>query len=145
MRAPNLVTNCLTGVMVALALLQSLQGSALACQLGVCHSVSESRSLACCSKGNAPSDSSRATHRNGELNRVATPSAPCQCPANCWCRRTDLALVQASELGPMTDGNELAIDWIPVVDDNSARPAVSAPVAPVSAQQVCAVLCRFLA
>lgn len=145
MLAPNLATNCLTWVMAALALLQSLQGSALACQLGVCHSVSESRSLACCSKRNVPSDSSRETHRDGELKRVAVPSSPCKCPTNCWCRRADLALVQAGELVPMTDGNELVIDWSPVVDDNFARQVVSAPIAPISAQQVCAVLCRFLA
>lgn len=138
MRAPNLATKCLTWVMAAFALLQSLQGSELACQFGVCHSVSESRSLTCCSRRNAPSDSSHETHRDGELKRVAAPSSPCKCPTNCWCRRAELALVQAGELVPMTDGNELVIDWSPVVDVNSARPVVSSPIAPKSPPQVCA-------
>jgi hypothetical protein len=145
MLAPNRATNCLTWVMAALALLQSLQGSALACQLGVCHSVSESRSPACCSNRNVPSDSSRETHRDRELKRVAEPSSPCKCPTTCWCRSADLALVEAGEFVPMIDGNELVIGWSPVVDGNSAGPVVSSPIAPKSAQQVCAVLCRFLA
>jgi hypothetical protein len=141
----KLATKGLTWVMAALALLQSLQGSALACQLGVCHSRSESRSQACCSRSSISSGLSGESHRDGGLKHIAKPSSPCKCPTSCWCRRPTQAVVQPSELIPMADAKELVASWSPGVDANSATPVVSAPIAPLTAQQVCALLCRFLA
>jgi len=66
--------------MALLALLQSLQGAALACHLGACPSASESRSQACCSK-RAKTESRREV---GDRIDVTVPTTPCKCPTGCW-------------------------------------------------------------
>lgn len=141
MLGTKLATKCLTWVMTLLALLPSLQGSALACHLGACHSAIASRSHACCFK-HAKSDSRREV---GNRIDIAAPTTPCKCPISCWCRRPAQAVMQVSESVPFAIENQSVSFWVQVVASDTAKPIEAAPSAPISAQQVCAVLCRFLA
>jgi hypothetical protein len=141
MLGPKLATKCLTWVMTLLALLPSLQGSALACHLGACHSASASRSHACCFK-HANSDSRREV---GDRIDIAAPTPPCKCPISCWCRRPAQAVIQVSESVHFAIENQSVPSWTQVVASDAAKPIEAAPAIPKSSQQVCAVLCRFLA
>jgi len=143
MFGPKLATKCLTWVMTSLALLQSLQGSALACHLGACHSASESRSEACCFH-RAQTESRREAHRVGDLINVAAPTTPCKCPTSCGCRRPAQAVLQISEFVQLASGMVPMVSRNQFVDTDTAKPMEAAPSVPISAPQVCAVLCRFL-
>lgn len=141
-RAPK----CLVWLTAVLASLQVLQGSPIVCHLGVCHAASESDSQVCCAKRVSQSESRRDASRGMDLDEVGVPVAPCNCPTGCWCRRPAQALLQICELMPLATGDEPVVSWSPVIDTNDSRPALAAaPPIPKSPQQVCAVLCRFLA
>ena len=141
-RAPN----CLIWLTAVLASLQALQGSPIVCHLGVCHEARQSGSQVCCVKRGTTSESRRDASRDDDLVEVGAPVAPCNCPSDCWCRQPVQAFLQVGELTPLATGDEPVASWSSVVDTNDLRPAFSAaPAIPKSPQQVCAVLCRFLA
>lgn len=146
MRGPKLAPKCLTWLLVMLASLQSAQGTPLACYLGACRGVSETGSQVCCCVKRSQSESRRTASRGVHLVDIAAPEAPCNCPTSCWCRHQVQALLAVSELPPLKGGNELVAVWNDAVDQNALRLVTSvAPAVPKSSQQVCAVLCRFLA
>jgi len=141
-RAPK----CLIWLTAVLASLHACQGSPVVCHLGICHAANEMGSQFCCAKRGAPSESHQDTSRDDGLVEVGAPEAPCNCPTDCWCRRPVQALLQICELTPLATGDEADVSWSPVVESNDLRPAfAAAPAIPKSSQQVCAVLCRFLA
>jgi len=137
---------CLIWLTAALASLQAFQGFPVACHFGICHAANEMGSQVCCNKRVALSDSHRDTSRDDDLVELGAPGAPCECPTNCWCRLPLRALLQICELTPLATGGDLDVSWSPVAETNGLRPAIAAaPTIPKSSQQVCAVLCRFLA
>ncbi|MEO8498583.1 MAG: hypothetical protein ABI614_26265 [Planctomycetota bacterium] len=99
----------------------------------------------CCPKRSTSPESRRESYRNAGLNHIAAPTVPCKCPASCWCRCPALAVLQAGELSQVADADEPVVFWHHVADATTTSPVVAAPSIPISAQQVCAVLCRFLA
>jgi hypothetical protein len=141
MRGLKLAPKCLTWLLVMLASLQTAQGTPLACYLGACRVVNETGSQVCCGVKKVESAS-----RGDHLVNIAAPKAPCNCPISCWCRHPVQALLQVGELTPLATGDEPVASWSSVVDTNDLRSAfAAAPAIPKSSQQVCAVLCRFLA
>jgi len=143
MPGPTRATQCLTWVMAVLALLQSLQGSALACHLGFCHSSARSTTKTCCSKQAEPPR--RDANRDGDVAKPAAPTSPCKCPSSCWCRRAPSLIAPLSDLSPLTSSDELVVCWDSALVISTGTATEVHSTVPISALHTCAVLCRFLA
>ena len=157
MRRLHKFSKWVTAIALLLPALQSLQITSLLCHFcGNCGVNAESRHDCCCKKPNALNKNEAARDcrvtapARGTLVFLRVATRSCGCPSDCWCHQPQQPQLQEARSVIVRSGAEFEVA---IIDRPFEQPViVSVDVIHVpprnshaSAQQRCAVFCRFLA
>ena len=141
-------SKCLVWLAAVLSPMQALQGTHIVCSHNVSdHLVEELPELrSCCGSVKVRGES----ESNSDTFNKHNPSSPCSCPPDCWCRRLSQAQLPGQPLVETRHSFETLGYWVDVTSITSsshfaAQVKVDTASAISTAQQLCAILCRFLA